>query len=233
MKSGGENLRMVDCPLGAGRYGEQCYIRAEDYDPFFGGAKPGAETCPVSQGEEDCAKKLGAEDEEGSDIAIQGIHLGMGNGASFSGERDVSWRGSFFGGLTLGIAGEPFRDRDIGHKLFAIPINANIERVANDLWSFGGDVAARLDLFFTNIDLGVRVAAIKGDDETGLGVTPFARVGFVGDYVGAEAGGLAYSGHGSVDAGRGYVMGYLNLGAIAGLFVRGANVMKKNQHTLY
>lgn len=155
-------------------------------------------------------------------VNIQGIQLGMGNGVSFAGGRDETWRPSIFAGAALGVAGDPF-GKDIGHKLFAIPLNANIERVASGLWSYGGDAAARLDMFIVNVDLGLRLAALSGGSDIGLGVTPFARMGIEGDYIGIEGGALAYSGNRSVDAGRGYAMLYLNPGAIAGLFVRGAN----------
>lgn len=161
---------------------------------------------------------------------IQGVQLGMGNGASFAGDRDASWRGSFMGGVTLSAAGDPFQGEDIGHKLVAVPLNLNIERVANGLWSYGADAGVRLDLFVMNIDAGLRMSLLSGDGENGLGVTPFVRMGFAGDYVGIEGGALAYSGHGDVDAGRGYVMAYLNPGAIIGYFARAANLVSRHNN---
>lgn len=89
MKSGGDGVSMVtvDCPVGTGDFGDKCYIRAEDYDSFFGGARAGAKACPVSQGESDCAKILDAQTSNDAVPQVPGS-------SSFSWRRSEKGRGT-------------------------------------------------------------------------------------------------------------------------------------------
>lgn len=166
-------------------------------------------------------------------VTIQGIQLYTGHGGSFGGENSVgddlsaTYRAGFTGGVTLGVAGdagEIVENRSVGHKLFAVPINMTGERVANGIWSVGGEVGGRLDLMVVHFDVGTKVTALTGHDEAGVGVTPFGRLGFGLDIVNLEGGALAYSGHSDLSAGRGYVMANLNLGWLFGVGARAYSI---------
>ncbi len=145
--------------------------------------------------------------------AIQGY---TGHGISFGGDRDASYRPGLTGGVTLGIWADPEGER-VGITILQMPINLNTEMIAPGIWGFGGDLSLRLNLLIVNADLGSKANALTGDDQTALGVTPFARVGFGFDFLNLEAGSLVYSGHDAVSSGRGYVMLNFNVPSLFGI----------------
>lgn len=101
----GPELIKAKCPIGVGRFGEQCYIRPEDYDDFFDEAKSGAPACPESKGEEDCRKIIAAQAEEGDGVLNQWKKGRFGSGVTgfgfgyygadqvMDGETSRRWRG--------------------------------------------------------------------------------------------------------------------------------------------
>lgn len=96
MKSGGEsvgktNLVKAECPVGVGEFDEQCYIRPEDYDTFFGRARMGADACPESMGAEACERILKAKKEEGDGWKKGHFGSGItGYGIGYYGSDEVS-----------------------------------------------------------------------------------------------------------------------------------------------
>ena len=82
------DLVKVQCPYPVGN-DTQCYIRPEDYDTQFGGAKIDADLCPVNLGEANCAKIL--------ESKIRGGGSGKSSGTNWDTKSSIA--GALFTGM--------------------------------------------------------------------------------------------------------------------------------------
>lgn len=154
---------------------------------------------------------------------LQGIQVYTGHGGSWGGGLGGAYRPGFTAGLTLGLVGNPL-GMEVGHKILAMPLNLDAHHLGNGIWSLGFEPSLRLDFLVANLDAGLKIASLSGNGDSGLGLTPFGRVGFSADLFNLEGGALALSNHPGVSAGRGYFMFNLNLAWIMGAIVRGASM---------
>lgn len=110
-------LVLTECPIGVGRFDEQCYIRPEDYDTFFGRPKMGANACPASMGEENCVKILTAKEKEDEGMfggwkegkfssGLTGLGIGYyGSDLIVDGEKQRRYHGL---GANISLSASPF-----------------------------------------------------------------------------------------------------------------------------